>query len=156
MEQFNSIVNENLGWVHSNKIVYSIISLILAIYFIQARPKLPSYIEKVFENSVFRFLVISFIVYQSNKDPQLSIIIAAAFLITMHMINKNVVENIQFSPGMKPINIEIPKEQTFAGYLNIPLNLKIGTNRLGGELGCPPLCIGSKPKQPDQPKQPKQ
>ena len=96
MEKFNTIVNDNLSWVHSNKIIFSLISLILAIYFIQARPKLPTYVEKVFENSVFRFLVISFIVYQSNKDPQLSIMISAAFLITMHMINKNIVENMVY------------------------------------------------------------
>jgi hypothetical protein len=93
MEKFNTIVNDNLSWVHSNKIIFSLISLILAIYFIQARPKLPTYVEKVFENVFFRYVVIAFIIYQANKDFQLSLMISAAFLITMHMINKQSVEN---------------------------------------------------------------
>lgn len=91
-QQFNSLVNNNLGWVHENKYVLPVLSLFLGIYVALARPKLPSFVEKLFENPIFRLVMISYIIYRGNKDPQLSLMIAAAFLITMHMINKQKVE----------------------------------------------------------------
>ena len=100
MEQFNTVVNQNLGWVHENKYVLPVLSLCLGMYAALARPKLPSFIAKLFENPVFRLVVIAYIIYRGNKDPQLSLMIAAAFLITMHMINKQQIESL--SPAGKP------------------------------------------------------
>lgn len=102
MEQFNAVVNQNLGWVHENKYVLPVLSLFLGMYAALARPKLPTFIAKLFENPVFRLVVISYIIYRGNKDPQLSLMIAAAFLITMHMINKQQVETL--SPTKRPGN----------------------------------------------------
>ena len=103
MEQFNSVVNENLGWVHANKYVLPVLSLFLGLYVALARPTLPKYIERLFENPVFRLVVISYIIYRGNNDPQLSLMIAAAFLITMHMINKQKVDNFGCSgPYCRP------------------------------------------------------
>jgi hypothetical protein len=94
-EQFNAIVNQNIGWIHNNKYVLPVLSLCLAIYVALARPKLPDYIAKLFDNPVFRLLMISYILYRGNKDPQLSLMIATTFLITMHMINKQRVEKMK-------------------------------------------------------------
>ena len=102
MEQFNSIVNQNLGWVHENKYVLPVISLFLGMYAALARPKLPKFITKLFENPVFRLVMISYIIYRGNKDPQLSLMIAAAFLITMHMINKQKVESLNIKQRVNP------------------------------------------------------
>jgi hypothetical protein len=99
MEQFNTVVNQNLGWVHENKYVLPVLSLFLGMYAALARPKLPNFIAKLFENPVFRLVMISYIIYRGNKDPQLALMIAAAFLITMHMINKQQVEKL--SPDSK-------------------------------------------------------
>jgi len=101
MEQFNTIVNQNLGWVHENKYVLPVLSLFLGMYAALARPKLPNFIGKLFENPVFRLVVISYIIYRGNKDPQLSLMIAAAFLITMHMINKKSVEKLDLDSKLK-------------------------------------------------------
>ena len=94
MNSFDSLVNKNLGWVHENKYVLPVISLVLGVYAALARPKLPKFIEKLFENPIFRLLMISYIIYRGNQDPQLSIMIAAAFLVTIHMINKRKVIKI--------------------------------------------------------------
>jgi hypothetical protein len=91
---FNSLVNENLGWVHKNNYILPVISLVLGMYAALARPKLPKFVEKLFENPISRLLMISYIIYRGNQDPQLSIMIAAAFLITIHMINKRQVKNM--------------------------------------------------------------
>ena len=94
MNSFDSLVNNNLGWIHENKYVLPVVSLVLGVYAALARPKLPKFIEKLFTNPVFRLLMISYIIYRGNKDPQLAIMIAAAFLITIHMINKKQVSII--------------------------------------------------------------
>ena len=91
-EQFDSLVNQNLGWVHTNSYVLAVLSLFLAVYVAVVRPVLPQFVQRLFENPVFRLVLISYILYRGNKDPQLSLMIAAAFLITMHMINKQKVE----------------------------------------------------------------
>ena len=101
MNSFNSLVNNNLGWVHENKLVLPILSLILGVYAALARPKLPKFIERLFENPVFRLVMISYIIYRGNNDPQLSLMIAAAFLITMHMINKQKVTKMEKMGGKK-------------------------------------------------------
>jgi hypothetical protein len=87
-EQFNSIVNNNLSWVHTNNYVLPVLSLFLGVYVALARPVLPNFMIKLFENPVFRLVMISYIIYRGNNDPQLSLMIATTFLITMHMINK--------------------------------------------------------------------
>ena len=91
-EQFNYIINKNIGWVHTNKYILPVLSLFLGMYAALARPTLPNFIIKLFENPVFRLVMISYIIYRGNQDPQLSLMIATAFLITMHMINKKKVE----------------------------------------------------------------
>ena len=94
MEQFNRLVNDNLGWVHSHKYVLPVLSLFLGMYAALARPKLPKVMENIVENPVFRLLAISYILYRGNEDPQLSLMIAAAFLVTIHMVNKQKVERM--------------------------------------------------------------
>jgi hypothetical protein len=101
MNSFDSLVNNNLGWVHENKYVLPVLSLILGLYAALARPKLPKFIEKLFENPIFRLVMISYIIYRGNNDPQLAVMIAAAFLITIHMINKKKVNEITSEESKK-------------------------------------------------------
>ena len=101
MNSFDSLVNQNLGWIHENKYVLPVLSLFLGMYAALARPKLPKFVEKLFENPVFRLVMISYIIYRGNQDPQLAVMIATAFLITIHMINKRKVEKMaDAAPGI--------------------------------------------------------
>ena len=71
-----------------NKYIFPILTLIVSIYFVQARPKLPTYIEKIFENMIFRFVVIAYIIYRGNDDPAMAIMISVGFLFVMHYLNR--------------------------------------------------------------------
>lgn len=88
MEKYNQIVKENLDNIFQNKYIYSFIIVILVLYPVLIRPTLPQYIEKLFMNPIFRLLCISYILYKSTHNMQLSILLSFCFLITMHMINK--------------------------------------------------------------------
>ena len=101
MNSFDSLVNQNIGWVHENKYVLPVLSLCLGMYAALARPKLPKFVEKLFANPVFRLVMISYIIYRGNKDPQLAVMIAAAFLVTMHMINKNEIDRLSKKSSVK-------------------------------------------------------
>jgi hypothetical protein len=117
MNSFDSLVNQNLGWVHQNKYVLPVLSLFLGMYAALARPNLPKFVEKLFENPVFRLVVISYIIYRGNQDAQLSIMIAAAFLITIHMINKNKINDLTSTkpaPKSEGQNVTNKKSEKFA------------------------------------------
>ena len=91
-ETFNIYTDKGLSWVHSNKYSVSTISLFLAIYAALVRPTLPSYVRKLFMNPVFRLVVIAYIIYRTNENPQVAVMIALAFLVTMHLVNRQEVE----------------------------------------------------------------
>ena len=80
--------------IDNNIIIHIIISLFLVSYVILARPELPSYIVKIFENPLFRLVVISYILYESNNDLLLSVLVTFSFLLIMYLINKQNVKEM--------------------------------------------------------------
>ena len=96
MESFDKLINDNLGWIHENKYVLPVVGLVLVMYAALARPKLPRFMANLFENPIFRFVMIAYIVYRGQNDMQTALLMSGAFLITIHMLNKQAVEN--FAP----------------------------------------------------------
>ena len=76
------------NFLHNNKWVSATVSLILSLYIVTIRPKLPDFMMRIFENPIFRIAVMALIVYRGHGDPQLAIVIAVAFLFTMNLINE--------------------------------------------------------------------
>ncbi len=74
--------------------IIPILILILVIYFIQTTPELPIYLKNLFENIIFRFVIIAYIIYQGNNNPPLAIIISIGFLFIMHYLNRMKVAKI--------------------------------------------------------------
>ncbi len=92
MNNYDMFVTQNVRPVVRNEYVYPVLIAFLAMYPALIRPKLPTYIEKLFENPIFRLVLISYILYKSKRDMKMAIMIASVFLITMHMINKRKVD----------------------------------------------------------------
>ena len=150
MNSFNSLVNKNLGWVHENKYVFPIVSLILGMYAALARPKLPKFIEKLFNNPIFRLVMISYIIYRGNKDPQLAVMIASAFLITMHMINKRQVKDLE------KLSNQSDKEKVAADAAKGGGPVTVGSGTVGVSVIRPGNLKISGPKLPPPPPPPSQ
>ena len=91
-DTFDNNVHKYVDPLISNQIVLAVLTLFLTVYVTYARPNLPKFIVKLFENPVFRLVIISYIVYRANHCATSALMIAAAFLITMHMINKQKLE----------------------------------------------------------------
>jgi hypothetical protein len=64
------------------------IILLLVAYVSMLSPQLPEIIGSLFDYRVFRVAVLTFIVYTSGRNLQVSIMIAVAFTATMIMLNE--------------------------------------------------------------------
>ena len=82
------ILNSTLGSIFQNKYSSTIITIFLISYASLARSKLPSFMNKLFENSLFRIFLLSLIVYRGNKNAKLSILISMAFVVAMKFLSK--------------------------------------------------------------------
>lgn len=51
-------------------------------------PIMPPIIKNLFKHYIFRVIVLSFIAYRANNDPQLSIVIAIAFISILNNITE--------------------------------------------------------------------
>jgi type IV secretory pathway VirB3-like protein len=71
-----------------NDYVSASLSLFLALYAGLARPQLPAFIADLFENALFKILILTLVVYISSKNLQLALMIAVAFTITMNLLNE--------------------------------------------------------------------
>lgn len=72
-----------------NKYFLAIFAIFSGLYSAQIRPDLPQFIMDLFQNPIFRVLILSLVVVRSYKDIQFSIIIAISFLlITNTVINQ--------------------------------------------------------------------
>ena len=75
-----------------NKYVSTVLSVLLAVYGGMAAPTLPPYIQKLFGNEIFRIVVLALIVYKGQRDPQLALMIAVAFVVTMNYLNESTIK----------------------------------------------------------------
>ncbi len=82
----------DLSFLHQNKYVSTTLSLFLAMYAALARPAFPPVLKKLFDNPVFRILILSLVVYSSHKDPQLAIMVAVAFTVTLNLLSEQEVK----------------------------------------------------------------
>lgn len=64
----------------------TIVTIILTMYATLASPNLPNFLKNLFNNSIFKILIISFIAYRANKNPQFSLLISICFVITLNLI----------------------------------------------------------------------
>jgi hypothetical protein len=88
MNQLDQEATKILSFLYKNKYVKIPLLLIFAIYFIVS-PKLPTFVIIVYNNIIFKLLIVLLIVFLSNHDKQLAIMITAVYLLTLNNINKN-------------------------------------------------------------------
>ena len=85
-------VDSTLSGVLSNPVYYGILAIFLAMYGPRLSPKLPPSIRNLFTNNYFRFIVILLIIYMSNNDLSLALIITIGFILVMSLANSQTME----------------------------------------------------------------
>ena len=81
-------VKKYLDLAFTNPYSKTVLTLIFVLYGGMVAPRLPGKIRKLFENNIFRVILLSLIVYTGHKDPKFSILIAAGFVISMETLRK--------------------------------------------------------------------
>ena len=81
------IINSFFELLHSNKIVSTMLSTFLVLYGGLAKPNLPKFVRNLFNDSIFKLVILSLVVYSSNKDPKFAILIALVFVISLNNVN---------------------------------------------------------------------
>jgi len=71
-----------------NNNVISILTILIMIYIASIKPELPSYIKVLFNNCIFKVLILLFILVRGNKNPIFCLTIAIAFIITLILLNQ--------------------------------------------------------------------
>ena len=87
VNQMSDYVNKGLDFVNKNKILSSVLSMLLVLYAAAAAPKLPTSVVKVFDNSLFKLGFMFMIAYLATKDPSVAIITAIALLVTIQTLS---------------------------------------------------------------------
>jgi len=80
-------IENTLREVLDNKIISTIIKIVLIGYSVYIAPKLSNELIVLFDNIFFKILVISLIFYISILDPTTSILLAIAFILSIYTIN---------------------------------------------------------------------
>lgn len=80
-------ISKVLDKLTNKPIYYGLIAMLLTIYGPRLHPKLPDGIRDLFNNNYFRFAIITLIIYLSNRDLQLALLISITFIISMSLSN---------------------------------------------------------------------
>lgn len=72
--------------VFDNKYVSTVITIALGLYAALLGPELPDMVKDLFNNTIFRIIVLFLVVVRGNRDPKMAIMIAVAFVLTLDYI----------------------------------------------------------------------
>jgi hypothetical protein len=72
--------------VINNKYVSTAITIGLGLYAALLGPNLPTFVKDLFQNTLFRILILFLVIVRGNKDPKMAIIISIAFILTLDYI----------------------------------------------------------------------
>ena len=63
-------------------------TLFLVLYGGLAKPDLPDFVVNLFDNALFRILVLFLIAFTASKNAQVAILVAVAFSLTMNFLSE--------------------------------------------------------------------
>ncbi len=81
-------LDEILEPLNESPTLFAFVSMFLVLYGGLAKPKLPYVIRQLFENALFRVGILFLILWRSNKNTSMSIMLSIGFIITMQMLNE--------------------------------------------------------------------
>lgn len=88
MVQFLDSINNSLTKLLQNQWFTAFVSLFLILYASLARPDLPLWVIKLFENPFFRLFVLFSIAYAASKNVTVAVITAIAFAVVMSLLSE--------------------------------------------------------------------
>ena len=92
----------------------------LVLYASLAAPNLPQSIKKLFKNNLFKIIILTLIVYQTNKDSTMAILIAIGFTISLRSLTNKKIEKFGVNyPGYGAFRYDNTK---YGGWSTLSVN----------------------------------
>lgn len=87
IRQSTQFLENSLAYPLSNPYIMAVLKISLALYGAQIAPRSPKMIETLFKNTFVKIALIFLIIYLSEKDIQLAIILAVIYVLGMNIIS---------------------------------------------------------------------
>lgn len=86
--QFDNQVNSVLSIIDNNEYVSAALNLFLILYAGLAAPTLPAWAARLFDNALFKLLILFLIAYTARKNPTVALIAAIGVMVSINTLNK--------------------------------------------------------------------
>lgn len=103
LKQAQSTSEKGVGYILSNPYAMAVIKITLVLYAAQIAPKAPEFFQNMLKYTLMKILLIFFIIYISEKDFQLALIIAIIYVLSMNALSgRGLFESFaEYSPEYK-------------------------------------------------------
>ncbi|MEX0597792.1 MAG: hypothetical protein WD512_14970, partial [Candidatus Paceibacterota bacterium] len=88
IQEYLDTLNYGLQDGLSNPYVASLVKIFFIMYAGMLAPKLPGAVAKLFDYTVFKILVLALILYINNFSPDVAILMAVAFFISLQTLSR--------------------------------------------------------------------
>jgi hypothetical protein len=94
-----------------NKYFFAVFVIFITLYAVQIRPTLPPFIVNLFQNPIFRVVILFLVLVRGYKDPQFAILVAISFVLIMNVINEQIFkEKFTTVPTTTPVPNECTED----------------------------------------------
>jgi hypothetical protein len=88
MNSVLKVADSYLSVLHTNVYVSGVVTLFLVLYGALAAPALPPIAARMFENQLFKFMILALVLVVRNYNPTMAMLIAVGFVISMQTLSK--------------------------------------------------------------------
>jgi len=78
---------KNIKSMLDNPTIYAVLILFIGIYGPRLSPKLPKVVRDLFDNSIFRLAILTLVLYMTNKNLQLALLVSIGFMLITSLTN---------------------------------------------------------------------
>jgi hypothetical protein len=129
MDSINAITKQADSYIQPvlrNPYVMAILKVTIALYAAQIAPKLPNFVSTMLNNTFVKIILITLIVYLSEKDLQLALMLAVLYVVVINVLSgRGILESFSnYSKEYKPsgdFKLLEPKTAVHPGCLNVTL-----------------------------------
>jgi len=107
LNQLESFINKSLSFL-DNPYAKNIIKMLLVLYAGLAAPRLPSFLASLFNNALFRIVILFLIAYLGLKDTTIALLSAVAFTLSIIFLKKAETTNSIY--GALQAAVDTPQE----------------------------------------------
>jgi hypothetical protein len=104
ISQAEKFVEKQISYPLSNPYIMAVLKITFALYAAQISPRAPEYLQKLFKNTFVKLFLIALIIYLSEKDLQLAILLAIIYVFGMNLLSgRGIFESFSnYSSDYKP------------------------------------------------------